>query len=407
MISTYNVNLALKNNVETALSALARRGERRGLPELKWTWGKARTQSYFVSNDKVAAPGARIVRRVNEGYMAEFDTIELHLPVDLPKLGGWRFVATLQRLDDSNIVYAVPGEIVPECFRERAAWCTHCNTDRRRTETFVVAHDNGDYAQVGSSCIRDFLGNEAANNIAAYASLLSLVPGTIQACESDLSPGTSTCSMLLPYLQDVAAAVRMVGWVSRKMSRDSDAASTASLVSSVRAGSTASPYTVTDQDNETAAFACEWAEQLPDEIVGYDAGGFLHNIRTIARNGFVDSRTSGMAAAIITAYQRAVGDRARQARAAASVHVGTVGVRETFFDLTLDSVNGYATDYGYTTVLTFANTNGALVVWKASNTEISRADVGKRFDVTASVKSHGEYKGVLQTYITRAKVTPV
>jgi len=403
MISTYNVNLAVKNSVECALVALARRGSRRGLPALLWNWGVATTKSYFVSDDATPATGARNIRKVTDGYMAEFDTIELHLPVDLPKLDGWRFVATLQRLDDTNIVRAVPGEIVPECFRERGAWCTHCNTDRRRTETFVLCHDNGDYAQVGSSCIRDFLGNDAAAKIALSASLLALVPATIDACEREFQ-GTSSYSMLVPFLTQVAAAVREVGWTSRRASNETGAMSTATLVDRVMSNSVVPPYTVQDVDRDVAALACDWASSLQDEVVSADEGGFLHNIRAVATNGFVDGRTSGIAAAIIVGYERAQGLLRKRTAQAASVHVGTVGERRTFHNVTVDKVNGYETSYGYTTVLTFVDDSGALIVWKATNTNITRADVGKRFDVTATVKSHGEYKGILQTYITRARV---
>jgi len=405
-VVTYNVLLASKGAVEIALTALAKRGSRRGLPALTWAWGKASTTIELVPNRMECAPCTRFVRETANGVQVEVDRIELNLPVYLPKLQGWRFVASLQHLDDTNIVHVVPGESIPANYRERGPWCDHCNSERRRNDTYVLAHDDGKTVQVGSSCIRDFLGNDAPANIAAQASLAALIPSSIEAAERDGFGGRGGgYYMLAPFLTNVAAAVREVGWVSRKAARERDVVATATVVTRVLDNAIDAPYTVEDCDNDTAAHAAEWAETLSDEAVNaLSAGEFLHNVRTIARNGFVDHRTVGMSAAIITAYQRAVGDRARWVRAAASVHVGKVGVRETFFDLTLDSVNGYATDYGYTTVLTFVNTNGAIIVWKASNTEISRADVGKRFDVTASVKSHGEYKGVLQTYITRAKV---
>jgi hypothetical protein len=53
------------------------------------------------------------------------------------------------------------------------------------------------------------------------------------------------------------------------------------------------------------------------------------------------------------------------------------------------------------------NAEGALLVWKASSTDLGRSDVGTVFALTGSVKKHDEYKGEKQTMILRAKVETV
>jgi uncharacterized membrane protein (UPF0127 family) len=85
--------------------------------------------------------------------------------------------------------------------------------------------------------------------------------------------------------------------------------------------------------------------------------------------------------------------------------VGTIGKRETF-DVILDFVTGYETQYGYTTVLKFRTVEGATIVWKASNTDVDRSDVGKSYKLTGTVKSHDDYKGQKQTMVTRSKLVP-
>ena len=52
----------------------------------------------------------------------------------------------------------------------------------------------------------------------------------------------------------------------------------------------------------------------------------------------------------------------------------------------------------------FLTEDGACLVWKASNTELARGDVGKKYDIKGTVKKHDEYKGAKQTLLSRCAV---
>ena len=104
----------------------------------------------------------------------------------------------------------------------------------------------------------------------------------------------------------------------------------------------------------------------------------------------------------------------REARNASLVHLGTVGERLTW-TATLVFFTTYETAYGVTKVCKFkveetyltpngAVTKNAILVWKATSTELSRLDVGKMFVLTGTIKAHDEYKGEKQTMISRCKV---
>jgi len=183
----------------------------------------------------------------------------------------------------------------------------------------------------------------------------------------------------------------------------------------------------TDEDRAMAEASEQWAESLSDEKIDAETSDYLHNLRAVARTGFTSSRTAGIAASAVTAYQREIGARRlsaeRAEKALSQKHLGTVGEKVTFgrppelkrnglprkgaptvlslSPVTLDFVTGYPTDYGYTTVLKFKTEEGDLVVWKASNTEVSREDVGKKFTLYGTVKEHSDYKGEKQTILTR------
>lgn len=218
---------------------------------------------------------------------------------------------------------------------------------------------------------------------------------------------------LAEYLPIVAWCVREQGWTSRTVAREQGGNATADRAFTYMTDArlrTAANVSPSDEDNALAGLAETWAESLTDDAVNAERGDYLHNVRVIARSGLVTFKSAGLAASMVTAYQRAMSrNRERVERAArpqCNTHVGTVGKRETFA-AALDFVTGYDTAYGYTTVLKFRTAEGACLVWKASSTNVSRADVGKKYTIVGSVKEHGEYKGEKQTMITRCKVAEI
>lgn len=401
---TFEVLLSRRGSVEAAFVALGKRAARKGLSPVRWTWGKA-----FARKELVPHPEYGWVVE----YHATVSRIPLTIEGDAPHFEGWTFLASLQHLDGENIVRAVPGSIydVPERFRTRGPVCDHCQLARRRNDTYVLRHEDGRTVQVGSTCIGDFLGSADATKIAAAATMLAEARGLAEGgCSGAGTGGDRTLAEFLPF---VAWVVREHGWVSRTAAREQGGRATADWAFGYlvdederrKAGATPSK-----EDLEEAAAAEAWAEGLSDDAVDAASGDYLHNLRAVARTGLVSERTAGIAGSMIVAYQRAVArERERAARAARpklNAHVGTVGERATF-DVVLDFVTGYETQYGYTTVLKFRTAEGACIVWKASNTDIDRSSVGKRYRVKGTVTKHDEYKGEKQTMVSRCKVEEV
>lgn len=403
--ATYKVLLDKRQSVEAALLQLQKRAVKRGLSPLLWSWGKAYITSH-EERDGSKTKIARIPLTFEGSASCRFE--------------GWTFVAALEHLDGENIVRALPGKTLPPEYRTRGPQCDHCKLARRRADTYVVRHEDGRLVQVGSTCIADFLGSSDATKIAAYATMLASARGLAEGGESEgFGGGGSGDVALSQYLPIVAWCVRVQGWTSRTVARERGSSATADIAlhfMSCREKSTCkicreANCKPTDVDIALAEASEVWAESLSDGEVNAQAGSdYLHNLRAVARTGVVGFRSAGIAASMVTAYERAQGvarKRAERAARPASVHVGTVGKRETFSNLALDFVTGYDTQYGYTTVLKFITDAGAVLTWKASNTDIVRGDVGKRYDVKGTVKKHDEYKGQKQTLLSRCTVTEV
>jgi hypothetical protein len=424
---TFAVLLEHKSRVDHALTALAKRAARKGLPVLTWEWGKPTTEKERVPHPEY-------------GWEAEHHAlvarVPLTLPCDSPKYNGWVFVAALQHLDGENVVRSLPGETVPETYRTRGPECDHCRMSRRRNDTFVLRHEGGRHIQVGSTCIGDFLGSDEAGKIAGAASLLAEARGLAEGGCEGFGSGSRGDRTLAEYLPFVAWAIREKGWTSRTTVREKgEGLATADLAWDVlidgksRVKWKAAP---TEEDEAMALASEAWAEAITDEEIAKETGDYLHNLRAIARTGLVMSKLAGLAASSVIAYQRAVGrERARAERAAnmLDVHLGNVGDKVTFGlppkvgkrgqllkgapvvlspdPVKLDFVTGYDTDFGYTTVLKFRTADGATLVWKASSTEIGRGDVGKVYTLAGTIKKHDDYKGAKQTILSRCDVREV
>src|SRR5258708_25065837 len=77
-----------------------------------------------------------------------------------PKIAGWSFIATLSWDGEILVTRTGPGfdGRIDAC-SVRAGECDHCHTIRQRYDTYLVERETGERKQVGSSCIKDFLGH--------------------------------------------------------------------------------------------------------------------------------------------------------------------------------------------------------------------------------------------------------
>ena len=82
-------------------------------------------------------------------------------------------------------------------------------------------------------------------------------------------------------------------------------------------------------------------------------------------------------------------------------HFGSVGDKVQL-SLKLVKVGGYETQFGYTNVYTFEDSENHQFVWK-TGCGID-ADKGSMITIKGSVKAHSEYRGIKQTELTRCKV---
>src|SRR5208337_4057693 len=222
---------------------------------------------------------------------------------------------------------------VPKHFWTCGQVCEHCKQKRNRVDTYVLAHSDGRFIQVGSTCLQDFTGSDKALKAAQSATMFGDACALAEDSDGESYGGGRGhhTEGLAEFLCDAATAVRAWGWVSAGQARETGGNSTRDLLNRARS-IMAKPAdrlpARTESDTRHAESALGWAEGLDDATIG--TSDYLHNVSIIAKSGVVDRRTMGIACSIIAAYDRVVAKAEEAKRTKASEHFGTVKARSTY-----------------------------------------------------------------------------
>jgi hypothetical protein len=373
---SFNIPASNKSMVEEQIEKLNKRAKKLGLDPISLTWGKA----ILTDKDETVLP------------------CELTGPLSV-SYDGWEFIATLQHLPTGeNIIRAISDEyMIPLEYRDSGSACEHCQVKRYRKDTYVVRHHTGDARQVGSTCIKDFLGGNSPDNIMQRASFVGELLSFMEGAGSSPQGHDEGIFHIVSFLAQTSACIRDYGWLSKGEAYKAGGTSTA-----VRVQDNYNPppgfkrSEVTAEDKQKAILAAEWAENISDEDA--EPSDYLYNIRAIARSGMVGWRTMGYAASILSAYERTLRDKTPKME---SEHVGILKKRE-IFDLTVKKVSGFDGPYGYTNKYVFQDALGNVVVWLSSVSH--PLEEGKKYSIKGTVKAHTEYRGLKQTEINRCEV---
>ncbi len=430
-VGTYRVPGENWPELQARLDKLTRRAVKLGLAPIEVTVLREEHVLYTgnrVSRERIQKEGETLQQAQERAkgdpdmFIRRFYHIEIR--GEAPKLNGWEFVATIQHLDGENILAAIPTYegTIPKVYRTRGPeHCDHCHKRIRRNDTYVVQHDSGAFQQVGKNCLRDFTGHDNPQALASYAELL-LGLGTLcsGAEDDDFFAGSGYCKPLYDldrFLVETACVIRLQGWVSRGKAREDDKQATADLV--VQAFHSPSPlqdewlrnflekFVVEDNDRTAADASREWARDLsqdPRQSPKQEDNDYLANIRVLARQEVIEVRHTGLAASIVSSYQRKQRKDAEdkeRAKRPQSHHFGTLKKRDTYV-LTVVSMTSFEGHYGLTTCVRFVDSEGNEATWFASGG--CDLEEGRTYQVKATVKKHDVWKDRQQTVVSRVQV---
>jgi hypothetical protein len=351
------------------------------------------------------------------GQMVRYHVVKLEGTA--PKYDGWTMVAAIDHLPGEEVlVQAVPTNKVeiPASYRTTTQKCDHCHTTRNRNRTYILHNDDGRFAQIGSTCIADYLGVPVEDMIAWLQFEVSIGSvGDDQWAEG----GGRGVSFVNPetFLLWVVRSMRANGWTSRTKARECGFTSTADDAISL-----AFPWSQKDeersrqamednkqfieQDQAEVAEALAWTHELPRGDAA--KSDYMHNLAVVASLTACPLKQVGILASLMTTYRRERGTmierERRQHEDAKSEWIGQPKQRLSF-EATVSFLKEFNGDYGTSTLIKMLDDNGNIIVWWAAN--LSQQVVqGERYAVKATIKAHDTYHGVKQTTVQRAVLTP-
>lgn len=366
---------------------------------------------------KIGAPAATIAfgpvvtrtERNEFGWLHSWDEFDVTVTGVEAKLAGWSAVASLDHtliptsesgFAPEALVSRFPAHFetaMPDSFRFRGSVCDHCNIKIARNMTVVFAHDDGRWAQVGTTCILEYIGVDPRT-------VLMLSEWNVRFDEDD-EPGSRRRVYVEPiyFVAAAAEATRINGFVK---SGAEYATPTKHAASDLAYGR------IKPKDLERLFPGLDYERGLAKatEVMAWvaestDSSDFMTSARLACRAEMVKEKTEGILACLPSVYDREMGKRVeRAAKAAASPgFLGEVGKKISVIG-TVTVASTFEGQYGMKRIVVVKTAEGYDVKTSGSGASLWDAEVGDTVRFDGKVKAHENTKYGLQTVLTMAKV---
>ena len=327
-------------------------------------------------------------------------------------INGWQFVGTIEFTENGNIIRLADSSFegkVPLKYLHTQKICEHCGKIRNRKDTYLVCSTEGEFKQVGSSCLLDYTKGLDADECASIMSCLDQVMSlTNKDYDFDEFRGNGFSSTGLGIGNTQLLKQFAIGLVKvHGYKRMENGVGTVSDLTNLMFKN------IPDDIYETLYANVKPASEEEVEKIDEYAKDYFDSTNEYMRNASlawckksIEYRDFGLIASFANTYLKDMQKRHEMSTTRVNEHVGNVGDRITFKVASARVLfikdNSYYSYYaGASKVWEIIDTEGHTFKWSASfSTEIKPNDT-----ITATVKAHSEYKSsIKQTVITRGKV---
>jgi hypothetical protein len=376
----------------------------------------ATSRKYRIGSDfnlakvqvKAQALAARAVKKgLSGGYELSFETEEIKTPEGAElvtwlvvsgepvKYSGWSFVAVAEYENGQVVVSGSPwyeGEQVDRSALKEG-YCDACQVSRYRGKTIIVENEAGERKQVGSSCVKDFLGAEV--NGSWYSD---------QDPFAELEKFGGSGKSLYSIAAVLTAAAQVVRINGAFVGAYSDSASTKSeVIDLIGIGSLpavkaaqAKFGSATEQDAQAAAEIIEFAKALEGD------SDWVANVQAVFAGQWIEFKRFGLVISVIGAKAKAEGQVAEKAAAIEITEAlyAEAGAKVDLAEAVVTFITGFETQWGFTQVI-YLVAEGYRFKWMTSS--YSDLKEGDKVSFKATVKGLDEYQGKISTQVLRVK----
>lgn len=337
------------------------------------------------------------------------------------QMNDWMWLASVEHTEKGNLIHSPRDIAIPNKYYTSDGYCEHCNSKRARRYLYLVENvKTHEVRQVGRSCVRDYTHGLNADMIALCTSMIDEFEEAEERMPCfGFGFGAFEYYEVEMIIRFISETIRHFGYVPNGQEDQWSTAARAEAYLNVALGHVKYFYERKDFDEakrqmEKVGFDAD-SERATAEakaaiawIMEQDASrsAWTHNLQTLVQLGKIKTGHYGIMASLIPAWNKSVAREAeRKAKAektANSKHVGEVGERLTVAVASTEVVTSWETDWGLVTLIRFISTDGNVFMWKCSGCiHVELEDIKT---IKGTVKSHDEFRGVKQTFLTRCKV---
>lgn len=347
---------------------------------------------------------------VNPYYIKIWD---VNIYGETPQYDGYKFVAVITGYPSGdNVIHKSPflkEDVDVTEYRNKKSFCDHCKTRRFRKNTYLIADKENNLFQVGSQCIKDFLGHSAPGYSLMVKAIKDLEDIETADFYSDEICKYENINGFLPMAVEV---INRYGFVSRKNAEMYGKPSTVDTIHYIRmleyqdklkSDREFHDFEVTDESVEMAKNIAEWGRELQNRG---NLNDYMYTLSIIFKNELVDVRSYGYVAASVNTYKNEKGmleEKKRKFDPKKSEYYGEVKKRYEL-EVTLTKILDFASDWGQCQFHIFYDDDNNQFVWYANNTHLKLeegVDIGDKIKIKGTVKKHKEYNDIKQTVLNR------
>jgi len=336
---------------------------------------------------------------------------------ETPSYDGWYFVGVITGYPNGQNVIAkspfLDKDIDITEFRERENFCDHCKTKRYRKYTYLIANQQDEVWQVGSTCIKDFLGHSAPSFGFMAKTMDDLDEDPM---EWDNRPNPIPFKSIREFLALSCDVIKDHGFTSRKVSWEYGTIATIDRIHELenilddpkmlRMHPELLNYKISDESYKKADEVIEWGKSLKDRD---NLNDYLYNLSVMFDNDIVDYRSEAFIVSAVNTYNNEMGENIQKKKKFNPKNSEYFGEAKKRYELelTLTKILEFESQFGKVRFHIFYDGNENQFVWYANNTEIEikkddrPVEIGDKIKVKATVKTHKLYNDIKQTVLNR------
>jgi hypothetical protein len=329
---------------------------------------------------------------------------------EAPKYNGWRLLATVDFIDTGLIVNTAPGVDKVDRDLVEQGKCDHCKQHRNRNKCYLVGSDDGKQLQVGSTCLKDFLGWEGRPVWLSTDDVKDDIDDFLSGSYWPRVYSTET------VLAAAWATIKLDGYVR---AGDWEKTPTKHMVSMILDPTPKQEREMRARYGALRAESLDVARKTRDFILSEEFAGdneYVYNMKTALSSDVVVGKHFGLVVSAPQAWARhqektLIRERERSetlnewygedpvTRKAANKKAERITV-----NVKVKSVSWHPGDFGTATLYTLIADTGHVFKWWASSDVLGDQPTDTYQPLTGFIKKWEEYQGHKSTILTRCKL---